>query len=355
MVCYKTDLREALMWGFDAYAEGLSTTPNTDGAPLADTTAKEGAAAPPRCLCKQNQNRDVFDVQGNLLNTSEAHSATTWRTHHAFSGRCALVNEATAAGGAAAHCFTAPDWAEQAWTAYQSWSVAFRLRSITTDEPHILLSVAPAYFPSLVTVTGGTREADAATLASLPGAPSAEEEVIYNKRMLETPLIWEEPYALSVECTPNGVFLWSDHWGIFGKRVADHCMEVRRGAARQSGMAKLPSPGPPLASAAADERPAPTIYDAALRLRWSATGTGNQSSTDGVPASAATPTLSVELKLASADEAGRTAATTCVEGVGEDLWQHLVNLPLPLDEVARKAAFRPYVTLMEGGDAVELL
>ncbi|KAG5468212.1 hypothetical protein LSCM1_02189 [Leishmania martiniquensis] len=343
------------MWGFDAYAEGLAALPNSDGVSLADFTSEREVAAPPRYLCKQNRNGDVFDAQGNLLSAAEAHSATTWRTHHAFSGRCAFVKETAAAGGTTAPCFTAPTWAEQAWTAYQSWSVVFRLRSVTTDEPHILLSVAPAYFPNLVSITGETRKADAATLASLPGAPSAEEEAIYNKRILETPLIWEEPYALSVECTPHGVFLWSDHWGIFGKKVADRCMEARQEGEKRSGMAKLFSPDSPLSSMEADELSAPTVYDAALRLRWNATDAGAESSADGVPARTVTPTLSVELKTASDNEAGGAAVTTRTKGAGQDLWQHLVELPLPLDNVARKAAFRPYVTLMESGDAVEVV
>ncbi|CBZ37619.1 hypothetical protein, conserved [Leishmania donovani] len=346
------------MWGFEAYAEGLSTTPNIHGAHLTGVAPQEGEAAPlapPRYLWKKNRNNYLFDAQGKLLGAAEAHSPTIWRTHHAFSGRCALVNPtAPVTGGAAAQSFGAPGWAEQAWTAYQSWSVGFRLSSTTTDEPHILLSVAPAYFPNLVSATGEIRKADAATLASLPCAPSAEEEVIYNKRMLETPLIWEEPYALSVECTTHGVFLWSDHWGIFGRKIADRCLEARQDNVRQSGIATLPSPDPSPSSAAAGEELALVAYDAALRLRWNAAGPGSKSSTDGGSARAVAPTLSVELKT-SGDAAAGGAAPTCEEKVGEELWQHLIDLPLSLDEVACKAAFRPYVTLMEGGDAVELL
>nr|CCM14805.1 hypothetical protein, conserved [Leishmania guyanensis] len=343
------------MWGFEAYATGLSTTPNRLGAPLTGVAPEGDAAAPPRHLCKQNRNNDLFDAQGKLLNAVEARSATIWRTHHAFSGRCALVNPTATTSGVAAQSFGAPGWAEQAWRAYQSWSVGFHVRSVTANEPHILLSIAPAYFPNLVSATGETREADAATRASLPCAPSMEEEVIYNKRVLETPLIWEEPYALSVECTTRGVFLWSDHWGIFGKKIADRCLEMRQGGARRSGMATLPSPDPSPSSAAVDEKLAPTAYDAALRLRWSITDTGNKSSTESGSAKAVSATLSVELKAITGDVAAGAAATTRGANVREEFWQHLVDLSLPLDDVAYKAAFRPYVTLMEGGDSVELL
>ncbi|CBZ30271.1 conserved hypothetical protein [Leishmania mexicana MHOM/GT/2001/U1103] len=346
------------MWGFEAYAEGLSTTPNRHGAPLAGVAPQEGEAAPlapPRYLWKKNRNNYLFDAQGKLLGAAEVHNPTIWRTHHAFSARCALVSPTVPpTGGAGAQSFGAPGWAEQAWTAYQSWAVGFRLSSTATDEPHILLSVAPAYFPNLVSATGEIHKANAATLACLPCAPSAEEEDLYNKRMLETPLIWEEPYALSVECTTHGVFLWSDHWGIFGRKIADRCLEVRQGEAKRSGIPTLPSPDPSPSSAAADEEVAPVVYDAALRLRWSTAGTGSQSTTDGGSSRAVVPTLSVELKT-SGDAAAGGAATTREEKVGEELWQHLVDLPLSLDEVACKAAFRPYVTLMEGGDSVELL
>ncbi|GET92226.1 hypothetical protein, conserved [Leishmania tarentolae] len=345
------------MWGFEAYAEGLYTAPNSSGAPLSDVAPQKGDAvplAPPRYLWKKNKNNDLLDAQGKLLTPTEAYNPTIWRTHRAFSGRCALVNPtATATNGMASQSFGAPGWAEQAWASYQSWSVGFRLSSKATEKPHILLSIAPAYFPNLVSATGEIRPVDAATLASLPSAPSAEEEVIYKKRMLETPLIWEEPYALSVECTANGVFLWSDHWGIFGRKIADRCLEVRQGEVARGGIATRASPSPS-PSSAADDTLAWVAYDAALRLRWNVAGTGNQSNSDGRSAGAGTPTLSIELRTrAGAAEGG--AATVRDEKVGKELWQHLTDLPLSLDDVASKATFRPYVTLMEGGDSVELL
>ncbi|KAG5493907.1 hypothetical protein JKF63_01739 [Porcisia hertigi] len=328
------------MWGFEEYAEGLSIFTEKYDAPLTGTTPEGGSAAPlppPRHLYKQNRNNDLFNAQGKLLNTTEAQGATTWRTHHAFSGRCALVNLSAPADDAVSHPLNPSSWAEQAWTAYQNWSISFHLRSTATDEPHILLSVAPAYFPNLVSSTGERHEADAATLASLPCAPSAEEEVMYNKRILETPLIWEEPYALSVDCTPHGVFLWSDHWGIFGQKISERCLELHADNAGENETATMP------------------FYDAALRLRWNANGAENPSSTDGVCVRGVTPTLTVELKKTSDNAADGATSTARVEKMKQEVWQHLIDLPLPLDYVALKAAFRPYVTLMEGGDSVELL
>lgn len=326
------------MWGFDAFADGLSTAAKDSDSP--DT------AAPPQQLHKHYRNNDLFDAGGKLLDAETAHHATTWRSHHAFSGRCALVSPIAAADQQQQQrrAFHVPAWAEQSWSAYQSWSAGFRLRSVAADEPHILLSIAPAYFPNLVSATGDTREADAATLASLPCPPSAEEEAIYHHRVLETPLIWEEPYALSLECTPHGLFLWSDQWGIFGKKVADRCLEVR------SDPSVSPGTGDAAVEGASSAQP---CFAAALRLHWRA-GAGGSSA--GTPAAPTQPTLTVELQTVEADAAttGSTTSVTTERG-GNAVWQQVIELPLPLDGVSAKAAFRPYVTLMEGGDSVELL
>ncbi|KAK7200806.1 hypothetical protein NESM_000139000 [Novymonas esmeraldas] len=348
------------MWAFEAFAEGLTATSKPGSA--ADTAAAAAASlSPPRHLYKKNRNNDLFDAHGKLLDAAGAHLVTTWRTHHAFSGRCALVCPGgTGDGGSAtatARSFGGPRWAEQARAAYQDWSIAFRLRANAADEPHILLSVAPAYFPNLVSATGETLAASPETLASLPSAPCAEEEVVYDRRVLETPLIWEEPYALSVECTPHGVFLWSDHWSIFGKKIADRCLELRHRVAGRSGAPTSPVSDPP--TPAAGEADASAFYDAALRLRWSVPEATQQRS------ATTAPTLSVDLK--TSDSGSNTASTAAAaaatagtaagsaSSADEGSWRCLIDLSLPLDDVSSRAAFRPYVTLMEGGDAVELL
>ncbi|KAL7696281.1 hypothetical protein NQL31_005723 [Lotmaria passim] len=327
------------MWAFEAYAEGLVT---------AAAVEPEAAEKPPRQLHKTSRNNDIFDVDGKPLAASKRHEATTWRTHHSFSGRCALVKPAAydgwsgEANGAAPTCPpypSGPSWAEQAWAAYQSWSVTFSLHSATADEPHILLSVAPAYFPLLSSPTGETLTPDAKTLASLPAAPSAQEQKHYNNRLLDTPLIWEEAYALSVECTPRGLFLWSDHWELYGKKILDRCLEVQKGAPRPAGDAVVDfSVNQPLRS-----------YSGAVRLRFNAADVerGAEEGADSHPA-----VLAVDIQT-PASQVSLAASTT--KGAEEVQWQHVVDVPLPMDALARKAAFRPHVTLLESGDSVAII
>jgi hypothetical protein len=328
------------MWAFEAYAEGLVVT-------TADGAESSSPAAPPRYLQKTTRNNDLFDASGKPLAASEMHDATTWRTHHAFGGRCALVKASTQGGSstgergrqpveAALASSSSPCWAEQAWSAYQTWCIAFRLRSVTAEEPHILLSVAPAYYPLLTSPTGETREPDAATLASLPAAPSSEEQHHYNRRLLDTPLIWEEAYALSVECTPQGMFLWSDHYELFGKKIADRCLEVHQ--CKIGDSAEMPAEAPhPTA-----ELPVQS-YSAAVRLRFS---------TAGAAADTPLPALAVDLQKPSSFV---HPASGAAKGADDALWQHIVDIPLPMDGVAMKASFRPHVTLLESGDSVEIL
>lgn len=324
------------MWAFEAYADGLSVT-----APGAESKT---TSAPPQELHKTSRNNDLFDASGKPLAPDAVHDVTTWRTHHAFGGRCALVHqtpqsvhEDSASNAAAATHAPAypsgPSWAEQAWTAYQNWSIAFHLHSVTAEEPHILLSVAPAYFPMLSSPTGETLVPDAATQDSLPAAPSAEEQQHYNNRLLDTPLIWEEAYALSVECTPRGMFLWSNHWELFGKKISDRCLEVEKHSAVEA----------PLQS-----------YNAGVRLRFNSTSAAAlATNAEATTTVASTPVLAVDLR-APASLPQPLAVAISKEG-DEALWQHVMDIPLPMDAIAHKSAFRPHVTLLESGDSVHII
>lgn len=42
-------------------------------------------------------------------------------------------------------------------------------------------------------------------------------------RLLSTPLLWEEPATVMLECSERGAFLWSDALGLYGKRIWDQC------------------------------------------------------------------------------------------------------------------------------------
>lgn len=317
------------MWAFEAYAEGLRTT-------LAEAKA---SSEPPRQLHKTSRNNDLFDAAGKPLAAHELHNVTTWRTHHAFGGRCALVKaqegkESDAAVAVASR--TGPQrWAEQAWAAYQDWSVSFSLRSTTAEEPHILLSVAPAYVPLLSSPTGETLEADAATLSSLPAAPTAQEQQHYDNRLLDTPLIWEEAYTLSVECTPRGMFLWSDQWELYGKKIADRCLEVQK-------KPEMPVDADDAAVAGA----ALQTFAAAVRLRFHAP------SSDDASSKLTPAVLAVDLQESPALTDVKSSAAKRVD---DAMWRHVMDIPLPLDALARRTAFRPHVSLLESGDSVELI
>ncbi|KPI87486.1 hypothetical protein ABL78_3435 [Leptomonas seymouri] len=328
------------MWAFEAYAEGLVTMVDAES----DVSEK-----PPRQLHKTSRNNDLFDASGKPLMASDMHDATTWRTHHAFGGRCAIIKPFVEDGkgksspdSRAERCSphpSGPSWAEQAWAAYQSWSIAFRLRATTSEEPHILLSVAPAYFPLLTLPTGEAREPDAETLASLPAAPTAQEQKHYNNRLLGTPLIWEEAYALSVECTPRGMFLWSDHWELFGKKIADRCLEVQE-------KTKEVDEASSAVVAEGTASPHRQSYSGAVRLRFNV-----QHSTDAT-AEPHPPSLAVDVQ----------APVSLVNpGVGtanwadNAMWQHVRDIHLPMDALALKTSFRPHVTLLEGGASAEIL
>ncbi|KPA82196.1 hypothetical protein ABB37_03318 [Leptomonas pyrrhocoris] len=325
------------MWGFEAYSEGLETTAGAES---------KISVEPPRELHKTSRNNDLFDVSGKPLTASDMQDATTWRTHHAFSGRCALVkpaekgksngNSRDATAESPPPQRSRPSWAEEAWAAYQNWTIAFRLRSTTAEEPHVLLSVAPAYFPLLCSPTGEMSAPDAETLASLPAAPSSQEQEHYNHRLLDTPLIWEEAYALSVECTTRGMFLWSDHWELFGKRIADRCLEVQTKPKEIAEVA---------AAATAEGAASPPLqsYSSAVRLRFKSLPS-TEAAAEPHP-----PVLTVDVQAAGSVVSGAT------NWVDNAVWQHVADVPLPMDALAQRSSFRPHVTLLESGDSAEIL
>ncbi|ORC93548.1 uncharacterized protein TM35_000014250 [Trypanosoma theileri] len=223
-------------WVFERLADGLFLGPRH----------------PLRHLCKLHRQGVLLDRNGTPLTADNIHTATTWRSHHAFSGRCGLrvdqqqqqqqgegegkgkeredegenskqqtlqKNANSYGGGDVPQPETVLEESGEAIVSqspddYRTWIADFHLLS-KSDEPHVLLSVAPHFLP----LQGNTTE------EKVWHSPTKEDQEIYDKRMLETPLIWEEPMTLSVDCTSNGMYLWSEEWGFFGEKIADSCFE----------------------------------------------------------------------------------------------------------------------------------
>lgn len=53
-----------------------------------------------------------------------------------------------------------------------------------------------------------------------------ETEEQYDNRTLSTPLLWEEPRSFLFDCRRSGLYLWSEEAGVFGRKVADRCLET---------------------------------------------------------------------------------------------------------------------------------
>ncbi|KAH9577563.1 hypothetical protein LSM04_008303 [Trypanosoma melophagium] len=405
-------------WVFERIADGLFLGPRR----------------PLRHLCKSHRRGIMLDRSGVPLTADNTAAATTWRSHHAFSGRCGLyldqqreseqqrerkeeernekqehvqnsVNrngggdvpqpETVWEGGGETIVSQSPD-------DYCTWIADFHFFS-TSDEPHVLLSVAPHYAP----LQGNTTEEE-----SIWRPPTQEEKEIYDKRMLETPLIWEEPMTLSVDCTANGMYLWSEEWGFFGEKIADTCFEERgqrcagnnyrnntRGMQQQE-----------------EEEQQEKSYEAFVRLSWRMTAAGehdaragedpslhdstithsnenlqghgemvvfvrtgcsqdevcngrsnnnNNNNNTGGDGSSSTNGTSHMPPVASTPLAS-TASLGCLNGCkgveggeriisGEHVWRRVCERVLVLGRVPQEIHFVPYVTLMDDGDEVTIL
>lgn len=329
-------------WRFEVVADGLDVTPS----------AME--------VAKRVGNNALFDADGAPLSAEAAEKASTWRSHHSFSGRCSLRQEASEANNI--HTTTAATAVD-----YDDWSVGFHLRSATAD-PHMLVSVAPRYFPyagassfmppadnssKQETVNGsdgsnGSSSGEVVGAAKVPflSAPSAEEQGIYIRRMLETPLIYEEPYAISVECNARGLFVWSDQWAIHGKRIATTCIvpSGRGGGGgddnintdiKTEGFVKLSwwMPRHTAASEAAHQQQTPVASVAVSLGGYSSEGT-----------------LDTSANTNGSSPSSSSASGSVVQ------WQQVFETTLELeDALAGTAAFVPYVTMIEAGESVRII
>ncbi|RNF27021.1 uncharacterized protein Tco025E_00705 [Trypanosoma conorhini] len=346
-------------WSFDRVAEGLL---------FSDL----------RQLSRRHPQDAMLDVNGVPLARGRATEVHTWRSHHAFSGRCGLSvkrptepsdnREAARRNGggdvpnpekmSSSHECTfsrSPD-------DYRAWEVDFHLQS-TSETPHVLLSVAPQYLPLQSSVVESGR-------SWCP--PTAEEQEMYDKRILETPLIWEEPMTLSVDCTTNGIFLWSDEWRMFGEKIADRCFSRR--IQSHVGEYSVDNTGP---RSVVREGP----YEAFVRLSWRMMAAGecdayygekrsfNDSSLPNTCVGPRYGEVSVFLRTSNLDQedevasvmrqrdGGGTVRARGGESVssGAQVWERAGGCAVPGDDVPDEMYFAPYVTLMDAGDEAILL
>ncbi|KAG8344967.1 hypothetical protein TRVL_04206 [Trypanosoma vivax] len=165
------------------------------------TRAATGLLCNAQCLMRTRQNEVLLDAEGQPMESENALTASTvWRTHRAFSGRCGLC---VSDGEVSAVSESAED--------YRAGEVNFCLRS-AGKRPHVLISLVPHY----VRQEKGEWNHDAFPCC----LPTAVEQDEYDRKMMETPLIWEEPLTFSVECTADGMYVWSDECGVYGEKVS---------------------------------------------------------------------------------------------------------------------------------------
>ncbi|ESL11780.1 hypothetical protein TRSC58_00462 [Trypanosoma rangeli SC58] len=314
----------------------------------------------------------MLDVNEVPLASEHAIEAYTGRSRHALSGRCGLAvrrptekhdyrnaarrngsGDAPAPEMSLSHEYTilrSPD-------DYRTWEVDFYLQA-TGENPRVLLSVAPHYLPFQ------SRDAESGRFWR---PPTAEDQEMYDKRMLETSFIWEEPMTLSVDCTTNGIFLWSEEWIILGEKIADKCFSRRiqgRGGDDRVDNASLGS--------VVREGP----YEAFVRLSWRMMSDGENDACGGEKCSLNDLSLpntfvgprhgevAVFLRTSSSEQededvailrqrhgSGRVGACGG-ESVssGVQVWKRAGGCAVSGDDVPDGVHFTPYVTLMDAGD-----
>lgn len=148
------------------------------------------------------------------------------RSYMSFSGRCVPArpkcDEATWHSPNPALPAVATPWSSTNPKDYSAWYANFFVSSCVTNLPSVLISVAPLFFPytsELSLLGAGRPSIHPESASALP--KTSEEKDLFEKKMLHTPLIWEEPHTLSIEIRKNGIFLWSDQWKLYGKKISE--------------------------------------------------------------------------------------------------------------------------------------
>lgn len=326
------------------------------------------------------------DSKGKPLTENEAQKITTWRTYNSFSARCgvAKVHGVTQFGLSISEVRVAeisslmPLWLSRQPADYRSWTVEYYLRS-SAELPSILVSVGPYFYPYTSEIGLLRRGRPLRPFDPLPASP--EERNTFDRKMLQTPLIWEEPYTVSVELNHEAILLWSDTWEVFGQRLSDEpAMQKAENGKRFGEVNSIlkrslefeTMPG-------IEETP---LFEAFIRLDWS-TGaevdvTGRRQALLGVwrgemdyrsgvyedemDASETVEEKSQSIEMASVgsgdseeSEAADLGKRVKVRQMLRCNWTKVGEQKFVIPPEAVNVFFTPYVTLLAGGDTAVII
>nr|CCD13041.1 unnamed protein product [Trypanosoma congolense IL3000] len=337
-------------------------------------SAAQGLHMERRRLLKPNGIHNLIDINGAPFKcAADAAEATLWRTHHAFSGRCGIgeaagnnAEQSDSYGGL--HDDIGANGPPTSHTAenYRDWTVNLHLRSYSA-EPHVLVSVAPHCLPSRGKGSSFVdsvyaKDEGACRWPRDWGPQTKEEQSAYDAAVLGTPLIWEEPLVLSVECTTAGMFLWSEDYEMYGEKVADRCFEKRDESFSGMDGSSIHKAG--------DACRAESLYKAFLRVRWrerqsAPPGEGNEGCCrDGEEKSAdlfdldrcselyvyqGAPGVSKGLASGGNERNDPSGSELLPHNEGVT-WRQVLHRLIPCGSLPVNVHFAPYVTLMDGGD-----
>lgn len=323
-----------------------------------------------------------LDETGKAISSAEAaDAATTWKTMNSFSGRCGLAkpNSMTRFTSnqsdvrRADISTVAPLWLSRSPKDYREWSVQFYLRS-SVELPSILVSVGPYFYPYASEIDLMGPRGRIQPFSPIPS--TAQERYQFDRKMLQTPLIWEEPYTMSVEVNKDGTFFWSDTWELFGVKAGDEGMQDSETGIRFGDIAAIlqrsidfeTMPG-------LDARP---HYEAFVRLDWCSSenvdeNTGKRAAKlevwrgfldekSGVYEQEELP-MDVDEEPSMAEEASSTSSTGSDKSESLRLggkvkvvqllrcnWTKIGEQAYSIPKEAVDVMFAPYVTLLSGGD-----
>lgn len=328
---------------------------------------------PPRWIAKQEGN-EYFNPEGEAVSQSAPSIASTWQTSSAFTGRCGIVRTNAVAGAilagsdelVASNSFVVPRWLSRRPVDYSKWSVEFYLRS-NAAMPSILLSVGPYYFPYCCSLDLVPKNRQ--SIQPYEPLPSTEEgRHSHTHRVLQTPLIWEEPHTFSVEANAKGLYLWSDQWETYGKKISEtgmHSAEDLKGFGKIGSILHADinfETMPELAVAPA--------FECYLRLDWESSETVLPNGTRAARLTISTGELDEKksglhnviiepsnepsvTNYVSEDISLATSSTTVQRRVLPTLavkWSAVSTEQLVIEPEARDAFFTPYLTLLSEGD-----
>lgn len=190
-----------------------------------------------------------------------------------------------------------PLWLSRCASDYSEWRVDLYLRS-ESQNPSILISVGPFFCPYATelgvlsnvlsipedrfllfppnrrdSARSGFSFSEVKIRSTSPSAPSrdrctfppcpfspfpptSEERQSFDKKMLYTPLIWEEPFTVSAEINAKEISVWSEFGELYGQRVHSTGFQKVCGEPQR---VETPPSAPPADSARSEEGAAASI------------------------------------------------------------------------------------------------